>query len=456
MSSSDPARDLRARAGALRRRLLPELLTRMSWSAQRLAAFQELRLRGLLAHAARHSPFHAQRLRGIDPATFALQDLAQLPTMDKTLLMDNFDAVLCDRALDLARAERTVAATTTEPLPLPGDRLVLASGGSSGRPGLFVMDLEASIETSCAATRHLAAHMLARPPGGAIRFASIHGPSATHGTALGAALSRDSSASVQVLGVPVSLPLGQIVDRLNDFDPHYLVAYPTVLAQLAEAQTAGHLRLKPQLLVSATDMLSTQARACIQAAIDTPIMDLYGTTEGLMGATEPDGTLFTFSTDTCIVEPVDEHDRPVPPGTASTSVLITNLCNRVQPLLRYRLEDRFTCLPADADGRLRATVQGREPACLRYGALEVHAISLRGVLLTSPGLSDYQIRQTRRGVAVRVLCRDKGVATALQAKVRASLIHAGLADPEVKVERVEALDADPRSGKIRRFVPLVE
>jgi phenylacetate-coenzyme A ligase PaaK-like adenylate-forming protein len=44
------------------------------------------------------------------------------------------------------------------------------------------------------------------------------------------------------------------------------------------------------------------------------------------------------------VELVDEHDRPVRPGTPSSSILVTNLYNHAQPLIRYRIEDRFAAV----------------------------------------------------------------------------------------------------------------
>jgi len=43
---------------------------RLDWDAGQLAAYQRDRLRMLLGHAAGHSPFHARRLRGLDPDRF--------------------------------------------------------------------------------------------------------------------------------------------------------------------------------------------------------------------------------------------------------------------------------------------------------------------------------------------------------------------------------------------------
>ena len=45
----------------------PEHVERIGWSRAQIAAHQQDQLGALLAHAIEHSPFHARRLRGIDP-----------------------------------------------------------------------------------------------------------------------------------------------------------------------------------------------------------------------------------------------------------------------------------------------------------------------------------------------------------------------------------------------------
>ena len=55
------------------------------------------------------------------------------------------------------------------------------------------------------------------------------------------------------------------------------------------------------------------------------------------------------------IEVVDEQNRPVPAGTPGYKVLLTNLVNYAQPLIRYELTDAITLAPngdiASIDGR---------------------------------------------------------------------------------------------------------
>ena len=114
-------------------RRAPEHIARLDWSAAQIAARQLEGLRALLAVARERSPFHARRLRGIDPDRFQLEELPRLPVMTKAELMDDFDDALTDRRVTRALCERALAATTDEPQPLFDAYFCLSSGGSSGR-----------------------------------------------------------------------------------------------------------------------------------------------------------------------------------------------------------------------------------------------------------------------------------------------------------------------------------
>ena len=73
------------------------------------------------------------------------------------------------------------------------------------------------------------------------------------------------------------------------------------------------------------------------------------------------------------MEPVDDTFRPVPPGELSHTVLVTNLANRVQPLIRYNLGDRVQlaagpCACGSPFPALR--VEGRSGGVLSFAAAD--------------------------------------------------------------------------------------
>ena len=133
------------------------------------------------------------------------------------------------------------------------------------------------------------------------------------------------------------------------------MGYPTKLAQLAREQLAGRLAIAPRSVTATSEQLSAEDRATITAAFGVPVINQFASTEGLVGHSEPGGSVLTFATDMCIVELVDAENRPVADGAASTRILVTNLYNLTQPLIRYELTDRFVRYPLAPRERLPAS-----------------------------------------------------------------------------------------------------
>jgi phenylacetate-coenzyme A ligase PaaK-like adenylate-forming protein len=439
----------RYQADFLRR--VPEHITRLDWRPAQIAAHQLEGLRALLAVARERSPFHARRLRAVDPDRLQLEDLPRLPVMTKSELMDEFDDALTDRRVTRALCEHALAATTNEPQPLFDAYFCLSSGGSSGRRGVFVKDVEAWTEFSLALNRSAMKLAAGGSPADGGEIALIAAGSAVHCT--GVARAWTAGGPVRLCKIPVTLALPEIVERLNALQPVGLYGYPSVIARLAHEQREGRLRISPQWIRSTSENLLMEWRAAISGAFGAPIVDTYGTTEGLAGVSEPDGTFFTFNSDACILELVDAAGSPVPPGVASARILVTNLANRIQPLIRYEIGDRFVRLPdAPEHGHLRASVDGRADEVLRFGKLEIHPFVIRSVLVKTPEVSDYQVRQTARGIEVTAQAERAVETESLRLELISSLASAGLRDAEVEVRAVPVLERQEHTGKLRRFI----
>jgi phenylacetate-coenzyme A ligase PaaK-like adenylate-forming protein len=438
---------------------LPGHLERIGWSAGRLGAHQRDRLRAVLAAAIEGSPFHRRRLRGIDVERIELADLAALPVMTKSDLMGEFDAVTTDRRLTRSAVEDHLAASARVPGLLFGEYVCLASGGSSGQRGVFVQRVEEYAEFASSVLRHAMARTMAAaggPPPGGTTIGMVAAASPIHSTGFAAAV---ASGPVRFVSVPVTLPLHEIVDRLDTLAPPAIMGYPTKLAQVAREQLAGRLHIAPRSVTTLSEPLTAEDRATISSAFGVPVIDQFGATEGLAGTSEPGDPVISFCTDTCLVELVDEDDQPVATGQPAAKALVTNLHNLTQPLVRYELADRFVGQPARSeDVYLRATVEGRADEVFRYGPVEVHPLVVRTVLVKAPAVVEYQVRQTETGVDVDVVV-DRDVdpsvdTTAIAAAVEDGLRQAGLPRPRASVHHVAAVARHPDTGKVRRFIAL--
>lgn len=451
-----------ARVASLRHRAQQELFTalvdhvpRLTWDAPTLHAFQTKRLRTLLAHAIEHSPFHRERLGGVDPAAFECADLSSLPIMEKPDMMGRFDDVVTDRRLRRDDLERLIAATGDEPTPASGDHWVLTSGGSSGTRGLFVLDVRSAAEFYASVMRPSFAAMMDEQPAARDTrpMAVIAASSPIHATGLSTYLLEGGPASVTA--IPATLPFEEVVGRVHALDPGSVLGYPSVIAGLAAAQLEGRLAIRPSRVTTTSENLVPEVRSAIERAFGVPVVDTFGSSEGLVGASPPGDDVLTFASDCCLVELVDEHDEPVGRGQPAASILVTNLFNLSQPLIRYRMEDRFIEQPPAQDhGHLRAIVDGRNSEILRWDDVVVHPVTIANELLVTPAVTDYVIRQTRPGLDIDVVADSTIEVDVLCQRIAEALAMAGLPGAEVAVRVIDHVARDARTGKAARIIPL--
>jgi phenylacetate-CoA ligase len=451
--SNDAATGLSERFGRSIGSLLPQHIDRLGWNAQQLAAHQREQLRALLAAAVERSPFHARRLAGIDPGRFEPAQLADLPVMSKQQMMANFDELLTSRRVTRARVEQHLAASAREPGLLDGQYVCLASGGSSGVRGVFVQTAEEYADMAASVLRPAMAAAFAAggPPPDGLPVTIVAAASPVHSSGFAAAAARGYP--VNMTSIPATLPAGEIVARLNQAQPRALLVHASTLVLLAGEQRAGRLRISPRAITAVSEPLTQDDRIAIGDAFAAPPVSQFTSTEGLAGYSQPGGAVIRFATDMCIIELVDEDNRPVAGATPSAKVLLTNLHNHTQPLIRYELADRLIRRPADGDAYLHATVEGRADEAFRYGTVTVDALTIRTVMVKAPNVAEYQVRQTDNGIDVAIIAEGALDHGTLAASLERTLRSAGVSHPRVHVHEVAAIPRLSHSGKTPRFIP---
>ncbi len=199
----------------------------------------------------------------------------------------------------------------------------------------------------------------------------------------------------------VTQPLPELVARLNDFQPQHLNGYPSIAARLADEQLAGRLRLRLEGIATSSEPLTPELRDRLEQAFGVRPYDFYATTEGLYGHECPEGSMHLFD-DMCIVENVDEDGDPVPPGEIGARLLVTNLFNRAQPLIRFEVTDIVAVEPEPCPcGRSLMRVrslEGRAEEVLRLGGVSVHPLQF-ALVTADPDVREFQVVQQGDGAA---------------------------------------------------------
>lgn len=428
---------------------------------------QAQRLGELVAHARERSPFYRERLAHL-PA--GVPPLADIPVQTKRELMTRFDDWVTDPAIRLDEVQAFIADPARIGEPYLGRYAVWTSSGSTGRPGIFVQDEEAlAVYDALLSARFPSAGAAPSPfatlaAGG--RFALV---AALGGHFAGVVswerLRRQHPwMALSTRAFSVLQPLPELVAQLQAWRPSVIASYPTTLLLLAAERRTGRLDLRPRALWSGGETLSNAERGEIADAFGCPVIDGYGASECMQIAYDCGCDALHVNSDWVLLEPVDPHGAPVPPGQASATVVLTNLANRAQPLLRYDLGDSVTLLeaPCRCGSPFPAIrVSGRRDDILQLEAddgrlLRLAPLAVATVVEEEGGVHRFQVIQAApRRLRVRFETPPGDTRAATMGRIvsalRGYLAQQGLHHVDI-VEDPEPPRADPVSGKLREVL----
>ena len=350
-----------------------------AWQQKRLQHF----LQTVVPRAPRYRALHAQTL-------------AELPCMDKALMMAHFaDYNTRGVALEEALSVALSAERSRDFSPQLGELTVGLSSGTSGHRGLFLVSPEerlrwAGILLARALPTKLVGRLLSpwQPP---LRVAFFLRANSNLYTTL-------ISQRIDFRFFDLLHGLDSALPALQACQPDVLVAPATVLGALAQHRLGEQLSITPQHIISVAEVLEAPDAAAVQAAFGQPAYPLYQATEGFLGYTCEAGTLH-LNESFIHIEPewLDaEHTRFQP--------LITDFSRHTQLIVRYRLNDVLrasaTPCPCGRAERAIAAIEGRSDEVLwlpaqNDGSLVAIYPDLlrRSMVLAGPSIAQYTITQ---------------------------------------------------------------
>lgn len=449
-------------------RLLLDAYRARRQGTQAMSQRQRARLAEIVAYARAHSPYYRELYQHLPEM---VDDPALLPVTDKKKLMARFDDWVTDREVTIEKARAFIA----KPDLIGGrflDKYLLATtSGTTGTPGIFVLDDRWWNVNLALSTRMM---MTWLSVGDFIRVFARGMRTATPIATGGHFIAYASTVRQQKTGsrhgqthrvFSVQRPLPELVAEINEYSPAILLGYTSVISLLASEQEAGRLRIEPVLVVPEAERLSHDEFIRIAKAFRCKVRSQYGSTEaGTVAYGCAEGWLHV-NTDWTVLEPVDADYQLVSPGVQSHTVLISNLANRVQPILRYDLGDSILQRtdPCPCGDPLPAIqVQGRAADVLTFPTAHGERVAIAPLALSTlvdrtPGVELFQIVQT---APTNLRVRLKNVAgTDLEHVWRA--VHTELTRllaanklNHVTVERAEELPEQTPGGKYREVIPL--
>lgn len=417
----------------------------------------------LVRWARARSPLLDHHWRGWHPDH---DDWQALPVTDKAQLMSGFDDWVTDRAVKRADVQAFMADPRRAGCDYLGRYAVWSSSGTSGQPGIFLHDGAALATYGVLTTWRMQPQLLARClwPGTLPTLAPARAAlvAALDGHYAGISYWRRQLRlypwlAERSLELSVTDPIELTCERLTAFAPTFLASYPSMLVELAERQRRGRLHIRPSMLWAGGEPFSAAQRRYCEDTFGALAANDYGCSEALSIAIECRCGRLHLHDDWVRLEPVDADDRPVPAGRWSHSALLTNLANRVAPIVRYRLGDsvRLDTEPC-ACGNPHPTlqVQGRCDDVLQLDGGSAGMVTLSPLALTSAleeqaGVYRFQLVQTGpRAVELRLEASERVHAARARSVLLRYLRERGL--PRVSVQASAEPPVVEASGKLRR------
>ncbi len=236
-----------------------------------------------------------------------------------------------------------------------------------------------------------------------------------------------------------------LVLQLKKFNPEVILGSVQTLCALAKLQHQGELSLRCHKIIATSEVLTPLARKWIMSAFGQQVDEIYQCAEGSLGMTCEHGTMHLNEAEFYIEkEWIDPKKRRFIP-------VVTTLKRRLQPLIRYRMEDILVpkeepCPCGDSNEAIESII-GRCEDVLYFkerthaGLKPIYADTLTELFSTIDiAMSQYQVVQySMRHVVVKLLVDDFMKAQRLISDKLADLWQAeGISPPLLEFDTLEA------------------
>lgn len=420
---------------------------------------QQQRLHELVAYVREHSPYFARHYANV-PADFRLSDL---PPTEKPTLLANYDDWVTDRRIHLADVlEYVNRDASKDQSRFLGDYTALRTSGSTGNPLPMVRDdyhnkihgqligqrlLEGANADAMDISKHRRASLI-HLSNGASSYGAFLRMKAAH-----------PECADNLLGVSVLESVDSIVEKLNAFQPETMAGYPSMMVRLAVEQLQGRLHLSLKHLATSAEMLSEENFHLLREAFQCPVANNYCMTEGGEIAMTHNCPHLHINDDWVIVEPIDKDGNLITdPDQWSDAILVTDLSNFVQPIIRYRVGDVVRVRPStyDCSPLPILQIQGRSFDNYTICGQTFNIVGIFAKAEVWPDLQRFQFVQTDDStIQVRGVCKTSPaeVLPSLCERLKAFLAEEGCPDARFTWS-AEPLIHNERGGKIPLYVKL--
>lgn len=309
---------------------------------------QTQRLRELVDYVRENSPYFAEHYEKI-PKDYMLTDL---PMTRKEELVSRYEEWVTDREIRMDNTQDFLNTKGRTGVLFLDKYSVIQTSGTTGRPLPMVRDdYHNKIHGAMLSQRLLGdnAEYLDHTKHKIATVIYVHESASSYNSYLRAKFSAPGYEH-NMTAISITESIESIVEKLNEFQPETLTGYASVLVSLALEKKKGNLKISLKMIANSAELLTEEHYQLLKEAFGCPVKNNYCMTEGGEIAMTHNCGHLHINEDWVIVEPVDKQGNPVTDKNAwSDGILITDLTNYVQPIIRYYVSDRVRILDLEKE-----------------------------------------------------------------------------------------------------------
>ena len=365
------------------------LVHRRFSSKSNIEAYQFTELKSLVEFARSNSEFYRESLHGFE--LNEIGDIKKLPIINKNIMMSHFDQInTVGLTLDEVMAVAVEKEHNKDYLGYYKDEFVIGlSSGTSGNKGLYI--------TPKSLTERLPFVFLARS-GIPLRYLSFKILFMLRVFSQG--FNDINSPLISLKYLSTMTPVDEIIRHINQGKINVLMAPPSLCRILIPV---AHRITKPlKMIVTYAEVLEKEEKTRLSDVFQCRIIEIYQGSEGQFASACSLGNLH-INEDLIYVELLDEQFSEVKnPHVAASHIIVTNLVNRAQPLIRYEMNDLIVLddpCPCGSRFRTIEKILGRNDDILYFkkkdGSIQHIFPDLfsRWIITSSENIREYKVIQ---------------------------------------------------------------
>lgn len=294
--------------------------------ASHIEKYQLKALQKLVAYAKQNSPYYQNQLKDLQFET--LHAFHAFPSINKNIMMEHFTQINTE---GLTKEDVLSYAIEKEKnqdyLGYYKNKFVIGlSSGTSGNKGVFI--------TPKSLTKRLPAVFLARS---GLRIKELPFKILFLLRVFSQGFNDINAPFIKLKYLSTMTAPKDIIEAINTHKINILMAPPSLLNQLIPYSKEINVTLKK--VITYAEVLTQEDKAKFRKLFNTEVIEIYQASEGQIASPCKKGNLH-INEDLVYIELYDKNNKLIQePNVIGHKMVLTNLVNYAQPLIRYKMND---------------------------------------------------------------------------------------------------------------------